>query len=128
MKLVAWMVSGSALSAFLVTLLPGLGATTEVWFGMIGPLGVASCGWIAIERTYRRSPESLTSVQVGLFLAKMIAVGGYLIAVLGASSLRRIPFVISFTGYFLVLHVAETIALHRLLQHPESRNTELKND
>ena len=128
MKLAAWMISGCVLSTSLVTLLPGPQATTEVWLGMIGPLAVASCGWIVIERTYRRTPESLTRVQSGLFLGKMIAVGVYVIAILGATSLRRVPFVVSFTGYLLALYLAETIALHRLLQHPKSGNPGCKNE
>ena len=128
MNLVAWMMSLSVLSTFLVTLAPGFRATTEVWLGMIGSLAVASCGWIIIEGTYRRRPGSLTQVQAGLFLGKMIAVGGYVIAILGATSLRRVPFVVSFTGYFLALYLAQTIALHRLLQHPKSRNTGFKSE
>ena len=128
MKLVAWMTSGSVLSAFIVTLPAGAQATTEIWLGMIGPLAVASCGWIVIERSYRRSPESLTRVRAGLFLGKMIAVGGYVIAILGATSLRRVPFVVSFTGYFFALYLAEAIALHRLLQHPKSRNAGFKSE
>jgi hypothetical protein len=35
--------------------------------------------------------------------------------VLRASSIRPIPFIVSFTGYFIGLHVMEAICLRRLV-------------
>jgi len=114
MKLVGGMVAGSLLSALVVTALAGPRAVPEVWLGMFGPLAVASIEWIAVERRYRRSPEGLTALRLRIFAGKMIFFAAYVGVMLGANLVRPVPFIVSFTGYFLALLVAEAVALSRL--------------
>lgn len=117
MKLVGWMTAISAVSALVVTLLPGIDDSLAVWLGMLGPLAITAVGWLAVESAYRKGPESLTAVQVRLFVGKVVFVGAYIIAILGTTPARPAPFAVSFTAYFVGLYVAEAMALHRLLQH-----------
>jgi hypothetical protein len=51
---------------------------------------------------------------VAAFLAKMVLFGAYVIAMLRLLGLRPIPFVVSFTGYFIALYVLEAVFLRRL--------------
>jgi uncharacterized membrane protein len=48
------------------------------------------------------------------FFAKMVFFGLYVALVVKAGWVRPIPFVISFTCYFLVLHMIEAFRLKRL--------------
>ena len=116
MKLAGWLTTGSAASAFVLTLLPGVDASLEIWLGMLGPLVVVGAGWIVVERTERQQSVNMTRIQVQLLVAKLVFVGGYVTAILGMSPARPVPFAMSFTGYFLVLYGVEAIALYRLMR------------
>jgi hypothetical protein len=115
MKPVWWMVGGSLCAWAMVTALVGGRSWQESLFGMIGPLVMASVTWILAERTHTRSPERLTSMLIKAFAAKVVFFGVYVIAMLGMLSLRPVPFVVSFTGYFIALHLMEALLLRRLM-------------
>jgi len=118
MSAVAWMTAASvgswlaAASALWAT--TGAELAIDVLAGMLGPLAIATTSWMAAERTYRRRPERLTAMMVAAFGVKMVFFGAYVAIALKVLSLRPIPFVISFTGYFIGLHVIEALYLRRL--------------
>lgn len=114
MTLVSWMVAGSVLSALGFNLLSDTQTDREVWLGMIAPLVAAVGTRIAIERKYKREPLGLTALMIKAFGAKMVFFGGYITLALQFGRLRPIPFVISFTSYFIALHITEAVSLHRL--------------
>jgi len=115
MKPVRWMVGTSALSWLVATTLLGTRTGLEVLLGMIGPLVVASATWVLTERTYRQHPERVTSLMTKAFAGKMVFFGAYVaVIILSVPSLRPVPFVISFTGYFIALHLIEAFCLWRL--------------
>jgi hypothetical protein len=87
----------------------------DVLGGLLGPLMVASATWVLMERTYRRRPESLTSTMIAAFGFKLVFFGAYVAAMLGPLALRPVPFVASFTGAFIALHLMEALFLRRLL-------------
>lgn len=120
MKLVWWMLAGSILSSYVITALLAAQAAPEVWLGMAGPLTAATASWVVMYRQHVRRAEGLTAVMIKAFALKMILFGGYVVAVIGSGLVRPIPFVISFTGYFLALHIIEAIGLRNLLQKSES--------
>src|SRR5687768_6849015 len=103
MKIAGWMVAGSVLSAFAATALLGTGIQPEIWFGMAGPLAVAAGTWIAARRAYRRRPEGLTSLMAKAFAGKMAFFAVYVAVVVRGVGVRPVPFVISFTSYFIAL-------------------------
>jgi hypothetical protein len=121
MKLAGLMVGGSALGALLASVAADFEATTEIWLGMAAPLALASTEWFVAERTHRRSPEAVTRVLLRFFVARMILFAGYVIAVLSIASIRPVPFVASFVGFFLALFIVGAFALRRLMASAASR-------
>jgi len=109
------MVAGCVLSSMFVTLLLSGRVDLEVVLGMIGPLLVASVSRVVAERTWRREPERLTGVMITAFAAKLIFFAAYVAFMLSVLSLRPVPFVVSFTSYFIALHLFEALSLRRLL-------------
>jgi hypothetical protein len=112
---VAWMAGLAAGSWLAIRAATGGRLEPEVMFGMLGPLVSAVLTWVAVERTQRRAPERVTSVMVAGLALKMVLFGVYVVAMLRPLALRPIPFVVSFAGYFIALHVVETVFLRRLL-------------
>ena len=81
---------------------------------MIAPLAGAVATWVLVTRTYARRPEQLTPLMVAAFGGKLVFFGAYVSVMLGVLSLRPLPFVISFTAYFIALHLFEALCLQRL--------------
>ena len=114
MKPVWWMVGSGVLSWLAVSAIPGVESDVEVLLGMIAPLAGAVATWVLVVRTYASRPERLTSLMVAAFGGKLVFFGAYVTVMLGVLSLRPLPFVISFTTYFIVLHLFEALCLQRL--------------
>ena len=114
MRLVWWMVAGSLLSSFAMTALLGAEAGLSILLGVIGPLIAVPWTSIAVERMHKRHPEAVTSLLIKAFTAKMAFFAGYMFIVFRLGLVRPIPFMMSFTGYFLALHITAAFALRRL--------------
>jgi hypothetical protein len=113
MRPIAWMTGASVASWLIVTALAG-GARLEVLFGMLGPW-LSACGtWAAVEAAHRTAPARVTAVMIGGFAAKMVFFGVYVAVMLEMLELRPIPFVASFTAYFIALYAMEAVFLKRL--------------
>jgi hypothetical protein len=111
----AWWMVGAALGSWLaVAAVPGVESDIEVLFGMIAPLAGAVATWVLVTRTFARRPEQLTPLMVAAFGGKLVFFGAYVTVMLGVLSLRPLPFVISFTVYFIALHLFEALCLQRL--------------
>ena len=93
-------------------------ARVEVLLGMIAPLAVAVTTMVAVRRTFTRDPEQLTPLMVKAFGMKMLLFGAYVAVVLGLSRLDPVPFVASFTAYFIALHLTEAMWLRTLFGTP----------
>lgn len=100
-------------SWLLVTALAGP-AHPEVLFGMVGPLLSACATWLAIETAHRAAPARVTAVMIAGFGAKMVFFGVYVAIMLRGLELRPVPFVVSFTAYFVALYAMEALFLKRL--------------
>ena len=114
MKPLWWMVASSVLSWLAVAALPGVESDREVLFGMMGPLAGAAGTWVIVARTYESRPEWLTPLMVAAFGAKLVFFGAYVTIALKVLSLQPVPFVVSFTTYFIGLHFVEALCLQRL--------------
>lgn len=111
----AWWMIGSALTTwFVVAALPGVESDRELLFGMLGPLGGAVGTWVLVARTYPSRPERLTPLMVAAFGGKLVFFGAYVAVMLKVLALEPLPFVISFTTYFIALHLFEAWCLQRL--------------
>lgn len=109
-----WMIGASVASWLVATAVTGPVMGREVLAGMLGPLLVAVATWEMADKTFRRNPERLTARMITAFAAKMVFFGAYVAVMLLALALRPIPFVVSFTAYFIALHLAEALCLRRL--------------
>ena len=117
MKFGWWMLAGSVLSCFAITILvraQGPEVWLGIWLGMIAPLIAAIGTWFAVERTFKKQPEGVSATLFKAFVAKAVFFGGYLAVAIKLVGVSPIPFVASFFGYFVALHFVEAFRLRRL--------------
>jgi len=108
------MVGASVGSWLVVAALVQPAARVAVLVGLVGPLIAAALSWPVAERTFKHRPDRLTRVMTVAFASKMVFLGGYVAGALRGLSLSPVPFVVSFTSYFIALHLAEALLLKRL--------------
>ncbi len=123
MKPIAWMVAGCLVCWLVAAIFVDRQTSLEFLCGMFGPLLAVSATWILAERTFWQHPESLTSLMAGAFFIKMVFFATYVTVMLRVLSLRPVPFVASFTVYFIGLYLTEALYLRRLFRSgtPASR-------
>ena len=114
MKVVAWMVAASLLSWTAIAAAVDARTRGAALLGMLGPLVVALASWMMAERAWRRDPASLTSWMIAAFAGKMLFFGAYVAVMLKALSFAPVPFVASFAGYFIALHLFEALSLRAM--------------
>ena len=114
MKAAAWMAAASAVAAALAIAAAGRGLAAEVLLGMMAPLAAACVSWVLTERTYRRDPPALTGVMTTAFAVKMLFFGVYVAVMVKVVGLRPMPFVVSFTAFFIALYLTEALLMRRL--------------
>jgi hypothetical protein len=114
MKGVAWMAGGSVASWLAAVAVAGTQVRSELLFGMLGPLVVAVITWVMAEWTYRRNPRALTGLMIAAFGCKLVFFGAYVAVMLRVVHLSPTPFAVSFSSYFIALHVVEALFLQRL--------------
>lgn len=114
MKPLWWMAGLSLLTAAAVASVPGFDGDREVLFGMLAPLIGASVTWVLAARLFPSRPELLTTMMLAAFGAKLVFFGAYVAIMLRVLELEPMPFVASFTAYFVTLHLVEALYLQRL--------------
>ena len=114
-KPVACMVGASAVSFLALVAATGSSLMPELVLGMAGPLTSAVLTWQVLERTHGSAPERLTGVMITAFGVKVVLFALYVVVLLAVLELRPKPFMLSFTGYYVGLHVVEAMFLRRLL-------------
>ena len=81
---------------------------------MLAPLASAAFTWVLVARNFTSRPEAVTPLMVAAFAGKLVFFGVYVTIMLRLLSLRPLPFVVSFTTYFIALHLFEALCLQRL--------------
>ena len=109
-----WMIGAGLLSWAAVSLAFGEHAHPEALFGMLGPLAAAGATWVVGARTHAAAPGRVLGVLMAAFAVKMVFFGAYVTVMLRPLELRPIPFVASFTGYFIALYGMEALFFRRL--------------
>ena len=112
---VAWMVGASVASCLVVAFATGSRLMPELLLGMAGPLVSAVATWLVLERTQSATPERLTGVMITAFGVKVLLFAAYVVVILAVLGMRPRPFMLSFTGYYVGLHIVEALFLRRLL-------------
>jgi len=110
----AWMIATGVLSWACIAVAADGRANPEVLYGMLGPLAVVAVSWIVVERAYAARPEAVFGVLLTGMILKLMFFAAYAFVMLRMLGLRPIPFVVSFTSYFIVLHNLEALFMKRL--------------
>jgi hypothetical protein len=111
------MIAGSVAGWFAARLMwPGI--ASEVFYGMFGPLVASAATWMLVERVDRERPGKVFSVLLGGFFVKLVFFGVYVAAVFQKPALQAVPFVVSFTGYFVALYGVQAYWLSRMRIRP----------
>jgi hypothetical protein len=110
---VVWMIGACAVS-WAVLAATARQVNPEALFGMLGPLASASVTWVVVARMAAAAPARVTGVMVTGLAVKMVFFSVYVIGMLKGAGLRPVPFIVSFAGYFIVLHAMEAVFLRRL--------------
>ena len=114
----AWMVGTSLAAWAVISAAGGDRVNPEALFGMLGPLAGACATWIAVRWSQRSAAPNLMGVMITGFALKMVFFGVYVVAMLRVLALRPVPFVVSFTGYFIALYAMEALFLRRAFAPP----------
>jgi hypothetical protein len=114
MKAAGWMIAGSLGSVLPVAAVGGAATGLEVLLGMLAPLTAVSVSWVLTERAYRRDPAGVMPLMMSAFAAKVVFFGGYVALMLKVVGLKPMPFVASFTSYFIALYLIEALLMRRL--------------
>lgn len=114
MKQVAWMIGASVGSAVMAIAWLGAGTAREVLLGMVGPLVAVAITWIVTERAHKENPGRVTALMIKAFAGKIVFFGAYVAIMLTQPWLQPVPFVASFTSYFIALYLFEALCLQRL--------------
>jgi hypothetical protein len=109
MKLSGVLVAVCVTSCGLIATLVTPDAVAAAFMGMLAPLIVGIATIIMVERTTRNAPRALTSRMTIAFLAKMLFYAAYVSVVLAVVTTTPIPFMVSFTVYFVALQFTEAV-------------------
>jgi len=109
MKLSGVLVAVCVTSCGLIATLVTPDAVPAAFMGMLAPLIVGIATIVMVERTTRNEPRALTSRMTIAFLAKMLFYAAYVSVVLALVTTTPIPFMVSFTVYFVALQFTEAV-------------------
>ena len=109
MKLSGVLVAVCVTSCGLVATLVTPDAVAAAFMGMLAPLIVGVATIVMVERTTRNEPRALTARMTIAFLAKMLFYAAYVSVVLALVTTTPIPFMVSFTVYFVALQFTEAV-------------------
>ena len=73
----------------------------DIAVGMVGPLLAACVTWWLVERTWRANPAGLSGVMMGAFAVKLVFFGVYVVFALRGLQVAVVPFIATFTLYFV---------------------------
>jgi ABC-type enterochelin transport system permease subunit len=112
--------AGAAIGSWLaVSATGGDRVNPEALFGMAGPLVAVCVSWLVVQRIHRVTPERTMAAMIIGFAAKFVFFGAYVAVMLGALSLRPVPFMTAFVSYFIALYAMQALFFRRLLTSVE---------
>jgi hypothetical protein len=110
----SWMIGASVLTWLAVATVGGSRVNPEALLGMMGPLASAVVTWVLVARTHASAPERVMGVLIVAFAGKLVFFGLYVALMVRTLTVRPVPFVASFTSYFIGLYVVEALFMRRL--------------
>jgi hypothetical protein len=110
-----WTIAGIVLCSSAAIAALGGNVRAELVSGMLGPLLAVGGTWVLVE-TARNRPEALLGRMIAAFGVKMVFLGAYVAVMVRLVGMQPIPFIVSFTVYFVVFYCVEAFHLKRVLQ------------
>jgi len=109
-----WMASGLAVATGVAWALAGRGI--EVLLGVFAPVLMAAASWVSVSRAWAAAPASSLPVMIRGFVVKSAFFVAWVVIVVKGLEVRPVPFLVSLTVSYLVLHFVEAWCLKRLMQ------------
>jgi hypothetical protein len=88
--------------------------TSEIFLGMAAPLLLSIVSIMWSESSFKKSPQHLTNTLVKSFIVRAIFLAVYFILIFTYYDFEQIPFIISFTGFFIIFYVIEALFIQKL--------------
>ena len=88
----------------------------EIFLGMFLPWIISLISISKTHSVYNIDPDKLIKHMTTAMLMKMLFYGLLLIIIFNFISFNPLPFIISFTGYFLALHIIEAFTLRFIIK------------
>ena len=88
----------------------------EIFLGMFLPWIISLISISKTHSVYNKNPDKLIKHMTTAMLMKMLFYGLLLIIIFTFISFNPLPFIISFTGYFLALHITEAFVLRYIFK------------
>ncbi len=109
----------SCIGMWLLLLLPYYKYHTEILLGMLSPLLLGLWTINGVTRVNKKIPQKVTDFMIKAFGIKMVVYPLYIIIFFVFSAFNRWAFVISFLGFFSVLHAWEAVYISYLLKQSQ---------
>lgn len=90
-------------------------AYPEAVLALAGPLTGAVTSWLLMVRAALGGQAKLMAFMTKAMAAKMIVFPAYVIGLVLAAGVRPVPFIASFTGFFVALYAVQAMHLKRLV-------------
>jgi len=104
-----WMILGSLGLWGLGCVLWGPDFVRSGFLGMIAPLVMGVITVAFASRKYKDTPEKLTGLMISMFGLKMVFYAIYVVIVFKTAQINELIFVLSFSVFFILLHLAEAL-------------------
>ena len=96
-------------------------AAAAAFLGMAAPLAAGLATIQLVERTVRTDVNRLTARMTAAFAAKMVFYAAYVSVAVWGLRVEPVPFTVSFTVYFVTLHIIEALYFRTLLVNAGTR-------
>ena len=87
----------------------------EYFLGICTPLAVGVVTVLGAKTVQEKASETLTSFFIKSFFIKMVFYGAYIIILFNFYTFSHVPFILSFAGCFITLHVGEAFFFNSTL-------------
>lgn len=89
---------------------------SEIFLGMAAPLLLSIVSVLWNESSFKKSPQQLTNTLIKTFIARVVFFAIYFVLVFTYYDFEPIPFIISFTGFFMIFYIIEALFLQKLIK------------
>ena len=80
---------------------------SELFFGWFGPVVSGAVTIYFVQRESKKGLSLITKILVIGFAIKMVFYGAYIIILFNFYTFSHVPFILSFAGCFITLHIGE---------------------